>query len=258
MRGIEVDGPVSDMVGGGWIRSGSTRTIAAGKLGSAKPMKWYETLSPGVVVAWVLRAIGLAVATGIVVFGVGFLVFAFVVTTQEEPADPRADAIVALTGGRDRVTEAIELLVAGKGRRLLISGVHPQTRAVDIKRLADVGGEVFDCCVDLGRMAQSTAGNAEEAARWVEEHGFTSLIVVTSAYHMPRSLIELDRALPKVRKVPFVVARPDLNLDTWYRHPAAAKLLFGEYVKYIVARFAHSVPRVAATQVVRLDGTTAR
>lgn len=205
----------------------------------------------------VVRGGLMAVAALVLAFGLGFVGFAFVVAETEEPSNPHADAIVALTGGRDRVAEAVDLLMAGRGRRLLISGVHPQTRAIDIQKMTDADREVFACCVDLGRMAQSTAGNAEEAAEWVREHGYSSLIVVTSAYHMPRSLLELDRALPGVRMVPFAVSRPDLNLSTWYLHPTTAKLLFGEYLKYIVARLAHQAPRTAATQVA-LGSPTAR
>lgn len=209
-------------------------------------------------VGQMLRGVVAVGVVGSLLFGLGFVVFAFVVTTSEEPADPQADAIVALTGGRDRVAEAIELLTAGRGRRLLISGVHPQTRAIDIQKLTESDRGMFTCCIDLGRTALSTAGNAEEAAAWVKEHGFKSLIVVTSAYHMPRSLLELDRALPNVRKVPFAVSHPDLNLETWYLHPTTAKLLFGEYLKYIVARFAHQAPRIASTQVARLGAATTR
>ncbi|NLH80000.1 MAG: DUF218 domain-containing protein [Phyllobacteriaceae bacterium] len=215
-------------------------------------------LSPRHVAGQILRGAVLATVVGSLLFGLGFVVFAFVVTSSEEPADPHADAIVALTGGRDRVMEAIELLTAGRGRRLLISGVHPLTRAADIQKLTETDRDMFACCIDLGRTALSTAGNAEEAAAWVKQHGYKSLIVVTSAYHMPRSLVELDRALPNVRKVPFAVSHPDLNLETWYLHPTTAKLLFGEYLKYIVARFAHQTPRIASTQMARLGGVTAR
>lgn len=205
-----------------------------------------------------LRGVGLVGAAAAAVFVLGFVGFAVTVSLSEVPANPRADAIVALTGGRDRVVEAVDLLAEGRGRRLLISGVHPQTRAADIQKLTEGDRTVFDCCVDLGRMAQSTAGNASEAAEWVREHGYTSLIVVTSAYHMPRSLLELDRALPSVRIVPYAVSRPDLNLETWYLHPATAKLLFGEYLKYIVARFAHQAPQAVSTQVARVGGMAAR
>lgn len=238
-------------------REDSSKTNGGGRRGPAilaRIMNRLVDISPSAVAAWVARAIGLGVLAAVGLFGAGFLVFVLAVVAHEVPADPRADAIVALTGGRDRVVEAVDLLAAGRGRRLLISGVHPQTRAADIRRLTDAERDVFDCCVDLGRMAQSTAGNAEEAAEWVRANGFESLIVVTSAYHMPRSLLELDRALPNVRKVPVPVTRADLNLDTWYLHPETAKLLFGEYVKYIVARFALRAPHATNTAMVRLQG----
>ena len=196
-----------------------------------------------------LMAVIATVGLGLTLFFGGFVAFSVWVSVLETPTSPRADAIVALTGGRDRVAEAIDLLATGHGRRLLISGVHPQTRAVDIQKMTEADRDVFACCVDLGRTALSTAGNAAEAADWARTHGFSSLIVVTSAYHMPRSLLELDRALPSVRKVPYAISRPDLNLETWFVHPTTAKLLFGEYLKYIVARFSHGIPQTAPTVV---------
>ncbi len=193
-----------------------------------------------------LGVVAFAFAAGLI-FSLGFLGFAVSVASSRPPEGAQADGIVALTGGRDRVFEAVELLEGGHGRRLLISGVHPQTRAADIRRLTDSDRAVFACCVDLGRTAETTAGNAREAAEWAKANGFSSLIVVTSAYHMPRSLVELDRALPGVRKVPYPVAHPDLALDRWYLRASTAKLLFSEYVKYTVARFAPTSPRLHPT-----------
>lgn len=252
MRGIKVASANSGILGDGEIRTPEVPRR------SAEVMVGVNGSSLQSIVGFVLRGLGLVTAGSVLVFVLGFVAFAVSVSLSEVPADPHADAIVALTGGRDRVAEAVDLLIEGRGRRLLISGVHPQTRAVDIAKLTEADRGVFSCCVDLGRTALSTSGNASEAAEWVKEHGFSSLIVVTSAYHMPRSLIELDRALPAVRIVPYAVNRPDLNLDTWYRHPATAKLLFGEYLKYIVARFAHQAPQVASTQVARIAGPAAR
>jgi len=203
-----------------------------------------RTFSVRAIAVRTVVVLGLLVVLAVVLFGLGFLGFATSIALSEAPVSPSADGIVALTGGRDRVLEAVELLEGGRAKRLLISGVHPQTRAIDIQRLTESNRALFGCCVDLGRTAETTAGNAIEAADWARAHGFTSLIVVTSAYHMPRSLLELDRVLPNVRKVPYPVAHPDLALDRWYLRPATAKLLFFEYVKYMVARFAPATPRL--------------
>lgn len=184
-------------------------------------------------------AIGAVVALTTVIgcFGLGFLWFATRVALSTPPDDARADGIVVLTGGRDRVQGAVDLLEAGRGKRLLISGVHPHTRAEDIRRATIGAAGLFGCCVDLGHRAETTVGNAREAADWARAHRFDSLIVVTSAYHMPRSMVELDRVLPGVHKVAWPVKRPDLNIETWFLHPQTAKLLMHEYVKYIVTRF---------------------
>ncbi|MEZ5840388.1 MAG: YdcF family protein [Hyphomicrobiales bacterium] len=183
-------------------------------------------------------ALGLAVVAGALAAFVffGFLVFAHQVSVMEPDPSASADAVVALTGGSERIDEAVRLLADGRARRLLISGVHPRTTATAIGRLAGAGKPLLDCCIDLDRRALDTAGNADETARWLEARGYSSLIVVTSAYHMPRSLAEFRRVLPDARLIPHPVVADSLRLDRWWQRPMTAKLLFAEYVKYIVAR----------------------
>lgn len=187
-----------------------------------------------------LRPLGvLTFCLGLFAFGLfcgGFLVFADRVAELSVPGPVEADGIVVLTGGADRVSGAVDLLARGKARRLLISGVHPDTSARQIGRVVDAGPNLFDCCVDLDRRAANTVGNAEETAKWARHNGFGSLIVVTSAYHMPRSLIELGSVLPGVDLVPYPVARPELDLRRWWVRRETVLLLLEEYLKYTAAR----------------------
>lgn len=205
---------------------------------------------------WTTVAIGCLLVVTVLTsaFGLGFLWFCTSVALSQPPADAHADGIVVLTGGRDRVLGAVELLEAGRGKRLLISGVHPATRAEDIQKATVATRELFDCCVDLGHRAETTVGNALEAADWARANHFSSLIVVTSAYHMPRSMTELDRALPGVRKVAWPVKRPDLNVETWFLHPQTAKLLMHEYVKYMVTRFGPTASLIRPMMVAGVHG----
>src|SRR5690348_4171014 len=114
----------------------------------------------------------------------GFIVFLSQLRNSEARPEQHADGIVVLTGGASRVSDAMELLAAGYGKRLLISGVHPASTAHDISRSVQESQALFRCCVDLDRSAVSTRSNALETRRWAHERNFRSLIVVTSNYHM--------------------------------------------------------------------------
>jgi uncharacterized SAM-binding protein YcdF (DUF218 family) len=166
-------------------------------------------------------------------FGAGFL--AFIATLERYEREPvgRADAIVALTGGAQRVGDAIDLLAKGYGRRLLITGVNERTGREEIARLNPGQRRLLDCCVDLDHRARNTVGNAVETRGWMARTGFRSLIVVTSNYHMPRTLLELDSVLPQAEKQPFPVVHEATQADAWWKSPATAKLLASEYVKYL-------------------------
>ncbi len=183
----------------------------------------------------VLRwSIWLALAV-IVVFGIGLLLFIGRIEKMPQNRNVNADAIVVLTGGDSRVAEAVKLLAAGHGRRLLISGVHPKTTADMLRRVNPKAARLFDCCIDLDRKARDTIGNADGTRRWLAKRGFRSVIVVTSSYHMPRGLVELRRALPELELVPYPVVPTRVRLDRWWAHPGTFRLLSGEFVKYLAS-----------------------
>ncbi len=183
----------------------------------------------------VKRAIAVLCLVGLSGFIGGFLVFADQVSTAVPPAAPRADAIVALTGGPQRINDAVNLLANGSAKKLLISGVNEQISLAQLKRAIPNGEPYFQCCIDVGYMARDTRGNASESRDWAETNGFTSLIVVTSAYHMPRSLAELERVMPDIDLIAYPV-HADMNLNQWTHEFSIFRLLMVEYLKYLVAR----------------------
>jgi len=166
----------------------------------------------------------------------GFLVFADQVSTAVPPATPRADAIVALTGGPRRITDAVNLLASGSAGKLLISGVNQQTTVDHLQRVVPDRAAYFQCCIDIGYTARNTKGNATESRDWARSNGFRSLIVVTSAYHIPRSMAELERVMPDVDLIAYPVQNPDISLDDWTGDFGIFRMLLTEYVKYLVAR----------------------
>ncbi|MCO5090783.1 YdcF family protein [Bosea sp. (in: a-proteobacteria)] len=177
-----------------------------------------------------------ALATGLVLFGIGYIRFATMIDASEPVQTPRTDAIVVVTGGAQRVGDAIGLLGAERGERLLISGVNEKTGREELVKLNPAARNLLACCVDLDYRARNTIGNAIETRRWVRRHGFRSLLVVTSNYHMPRTLAELSHAMPEVRLVAHPVVTDHIDAAGWWNRWPVVKVLVPEYAKYLVAR----------------------
>jgi uncharacterized SAM-binding protein YcdF (DUF218 family) len=180
----------------------------------------------------------LTLAAGLVALLVltgGFFWFASQVEPSEISLERNADGIVVLTGAAGRIPDAIELLAAERGKRLLITGVHRDTRAREIARLTPLYAKYFRCCIDLDRSALNTFGNALETKRWATEHNFNSLIVVTSNWHMPRAMVEMRHQLPLAILIPYPVISERAKAEPWWSNPESLRLLLGEYIKYLFA-----------------------
>jgi uncharacterized SAM-binding protein YcdF (DUF218 family) len=174
----------------------------------------------------------------VVVLGVGLVALAglmrFAIPPAAENRPEPTDAIVVLTGGSLRLLSGIDLLREGKARALFVSGV---SRLVDLDELNRATGRDIPhwlgCCIVIGHEAQNTAGNAIETAHWMRSRGFRSLRLVTSWYHMPRSLLEFERAMPDVAIVPHPVFSEQVKQQNWWAWRGTAGLLIAEYRKYL-------------------------
>lgn len=178
----------------------------------------------------------------------GFCVFANHVGTSVAATSLPADAVVVLTGGEDRIAAGLHLIEARIGRRLLVSGVNRNIGSpLDLSRKIGGNAAMYKCCVDIGHDALDTIGNADEARAWAQAKRFRSLIVVTSAYHMPRSLAEFAIAMPTVKLIPHAVPSRHYHLADWWRHPATIRMLIGEYTKYLLSIARLAIARAKAT-----------
>ncbi|WP_035983928.1 YdcF family protein [Bradyrhizobium sp. STM 3843] len=176
-----------------------------------------------------------ALALGFLVAAIGFIGFLSQLRGAEIKPERQADGIVVLTGGSSRVSDAVELLASGYGRRLLISGVHPTNDANDISRSLPEARSFIACCVDLDYSAINTRSNAAQTRRWAHERGFKSVIVVTSNYHMPRAIVELSHAMPDIDLIPYAVVGERWRDEPWWTSGPTLRLLLSEYAKYVAA-----------------------
>jgi uncharacterized SAM-binding protein YcdF (DUF218 family) len=164
------------------------------------------------------------------------------------------DAIVVLTGGRQRLETGLELLAAGKAGKLFVSGVNPAVDRDTLLRALGPTAKREACCIVLGHAADNTAGNALETAAWMQQEGYRSLRLVTSWYHIHRSLLEFGRAMPRARVIVHPVFAPEGEPEGWRGWLAAGRIVFAEYNKFLAAWLLHLMaggPKTPAEPIVR-------
>jgi uncharacterized SAM-binding protein YcdF (DUF218 family) len=183
-----------------------------------------------------LAMLAVLAGAGLAALGLGFAIFVGQIEARAPAEVEHAEGMVVLTGGADRVPDAIELFSHGYADRLLITGVNQAISKAEIANLNPRYRKLIDCCVDLGYEALNTTGNAEETRQWAERNEIRrSIIVVTSNYHLPRAMAELRHVLPEVELRAYPVVTLKMRDARWWRSPHAARVLGAEFVKYVVA-----------------------
>lgn len=142
------------------------------------------------------------------------------VAPSEKVGCERAAAIVAVSGGDTsaRAAEAIKLYQQGWGELLIFSGAAadksgPSNAAVMKQQAIDAGVDPNSIIID--EVSETTIENAEETVNIFKQHGITSAILVTSAYHQRRATLEFDRRAlgVKVRSHPVAT---DKQWNSWW------------------------------------------
>ncbi len=151
---------------------------------------------------------------------------------EEMTRNPNKLGIVVLTGGKMRIEKGVNLLAKGYGGKLFISGAFKPS---DIKmKYGDekVTKELFDCCVFFGDKAKNTLENAYEVQKWLQGNPeINNIMLVSSYYHLPRSLMIFEKKINSDIIIYPVLAESDIDLRTeLFFH---IKLIISEYFKVI-------------------------
>jgi uncharacterized SAM-binding protein YcdF (DUF218 family) len=160
------------------------------------------------------------------------------------------DAIVVLTGGGERISNALALLEAGKAERLFVSGVHPGVGVGELLKIdrtspnSGVSDAALAARIDVGDMAGDTFGNSVESVAWMRANHFKTMRLVTADYHMPRALIEFRMEAPDLRIVANPIRPSRTQNIPWWRDRPMFGLLLGEYGKYLIAKWRYLFVRV--------------
>ena len=153
-----------------------------------------------------------------------------------EPMPPAgsADAIFVLTGGEGRIQEgyrawsggaARELYILGAGRRVPVTRIVPEASRLPAGVLSHIHVEGW---------SENTLENAFSAKSAVGEGRYSSVILVTSDYHIPRAYLAFRKVLPPEVSITAIRVRPEGGAGASWRW---AKRNFIEGWKYWGYRF---------------------
>ena len=167
----------------------------------------------------------------------GFIYFcAEIYSYTKEKIEPsnKPAGIAVLTGGRHRIAKGLELLDAGQGKRLLISGVQKGVVLDEIAERENI--HLYDDMpIDLGYEATTTVGNAKEIKAWADKCKFDVIYAVTSFYHIPRSRLELKKIMPE-KDIRFVAVNSEYVSPEWWKNFGSFKFLAAEYCKFLLVK----------------------
>jgi uncharacterized SAM-binding protein YcdF (DUF218 family) len=160
----------------------------------------------------------------------GLILFTSIIPSAPFHTIITTDGMVIFTGGETRLNVALELFQEKRAQYLLISGVNPEsTLPQKVEQMPD------NSRITLGYDALNTIGNAEETAAWARTHDIKTLRLITSNYHMPRSLFELRYLLPTVKIFPHPVVGKNFLKSKWWLYSATLRLVIQEYNKFLFA-----------------------
>lgn len=165
----------------------------------------------------------------------GLFWFDFLINHYPEDRTTRTDAIIVVTGGRNRISESIRLLNNHLSERLFISGVAKSITVEDILKNSTVKTEELGK-IELGYSATNTIENASEISRWIQKNNIKSIRFISSNYHIPRSLAEFSAYHKDIQVIIHPVYSENVSKD-WWQSWGTGCLFISEYNKFLFVKF---------------------
>lgn len=175
----------------------------------------------------------------IVAFISGFVTFAYNINHYTVEEGQKADAIIVFTGGKNRIKDAFALFNKGIADKMFISGVQ---KNVSIETILEHNKLELskNQTIELGKEARNTVENAIETRNWIQANDIKSIYLVTSNYHMLRSLEEFKYLNPDITIYP-VPTYSENVAKRWWTSFGTIRLLASEYVKYLFVCVNHYI-----------------
>ncbi|MEC8265289.1 MAG: YdcF family protein [Pseudomonadota bacterium] len=140
--------------------------------------------------------------------------------------------VVVLTGGKMRIERGMEILQKGYADKMFISGVFMPSEIEMKFNIEKSKKDLLACCINFGQKAKNTIENAFETDNWLKKNSeIQKVILITSYYHLPRSILIFKK---KIQSNPEIYAVPAVEKVNLFEQPLFhVKLITSEYFKVI-------------------------
>ena len=179
-----------------------------------------------------MRKLGLYIFSIIILFLIySFVIFLGKIQYNQSNFNYQTDGIAVLTGGKGRINLGLELFNNNSNLRLIISGVDKKVSEKSIipKNLNNKSNITID------KDSQSTYQNAKVIKKWVSKYKLKNVTIITSYYHIPRSMMLIKSLTPNINFYAYPVEKKISNKTSFRENILYYFFLIEEYIKYIVS-----------------------
>ncbi len=154
-----------------------------------------------------------------------FIAFAHKINAYKSDNSTKTDAIIVLTGGKNRIQEGIKMMDNNLATKMFISGVSKQTSKKDLNISHNKD-------IELGYAATTTFENGIEVKEWINTNNIKTIRLVTSNYHLPRSLLEIKNQNKNIKVIESPIYSDNIN-KRWWTSLKTTSFIFIEFNKFI-------------------------
>ena len=181
-----------------------------------------------------MRKLALYISLLIILFLIyGFVIFLKKIHYNQASFNYQTDGIAVLTGGKGRINLGLELFNKNRNLRLIISGVDKKVsdKSIIPNNLKNKSSITID------KISESTYENAKIINQWTSKYKLQNVTIITSYYHMPRSMMLIQSLTPAINFYAYPVEKKISNKISFRENILYYFFITEEYLKYLVSHF---------------------
>ena len=163
----------------------------------------------------------------------GFVIFLTKIVYNQVNFNNQTDGIAVLTGGKGRINLGLELFNKNRNLKLIISGVDKKVSNKSI--IPNNLKNKFNITID--RVSESTYENAKIINEWTSKYKLQNVTIITSYYHMPRSMMLIQSLTPTINFYAYPVEKKISNIISSRENILYYFFITEEYIKYLLSHF---------------------